>query len=208
MKKLLSWFFLLCAIGYAYVSITMITTDPGSVAAGFCSAAISFLLFLLLRKGKKQKKTSSSGKAATPVNIVAPVRPVETPAPTAPAAPKYEHIHIHVAGVTHTNPDGTDRQQLLRKIKYGRSPFEDNNHLDVALTPQTFTAADGSEEPAIGVYVNEIQIGFVPRDLISKVMYALEQPTATITALDIKGGGTHDGVKYPYGCLVVIRYEM
>lgn len=199
MKKGFATICLILAIIFALGTIGCLDTDPAAACFGAVCTVLLFLAWMKLRKKKK---------AATPTKA-APAKPAETPAPapTVPTGPQYEHIHIKVAGVTFSNDDGMDRQQLLRKIKYGKAPFEDNDNLDVALKVQTFTNSDDIEEPAVGVYVNEYQIGFVPKDLIKDVMYALDQPTATITAIDISGGGTHNGTKYPYGCKVVIRYE-
>ena len=191
MKKRLATICLILAVVFALGTIGCLDTDPAAACFGAICTAV--LIFAWIKMRKKEK-------AISPTKAV--------PEKTAmPAEPKYEHIHIKVAGVTFANEDGTNRQQLLRKIKYGKAPFEDNDNLDVALKAQTFTTPDGIEEPAVGVYVYEYQIGFVPKDLIKDVLYALDQPTATITAIDISGGGTHDGTKYPYGCKVVIRYE-
>ena len=185
MKKGLATICLILAILFALGTIGLITSDPAAALFGLICTVICVLLWRKLCKPKQPKEASD--------------RPVS---PDYSAPTPYTHIHIRAAGVTYRNDDGTDRQQLLRKIKFGDAPFEDNAHLDVQLQSYRYEG-----QPAIRVMVNGYQIGNVPKDQVAEVQQALQQPGAAITAFDVKGGGTVNGEKLSYGALIVVRYN-
>ena len=98
-----------------------------------------------------------------------------TPEPT---PPETQTLKTKVFGVTHTNPDGTDRQHLIRQCRVfnGLSLRHDpeNEHDDCAI-----------EVHRLGVG----QIGFIGRHRNAEIVEFLEgggQPYARIT--DITGG--------------------
>ena len=72
---------------------------------------------------------------------------------------KYIFAPIKVAGVTFNNDDGTSRQLILRKLHFHDSPF--NEYADVEIRRYEFKG-----QSAYGVYVNDMQIGNIPADLI------------------------------------------
>lgn len=186
MKKLLAVICLILAAIFALGAIGTLSTDPQTAAMGAVLAVVFLLLWRKLHRPKQTKsKAAPKGKA------------------TVQQSAGYQHIHIHVAGVTYRNDDGSDRQHLLRKIKFGDAPFADNDNLDVQLQSYRYKG-----EPAIRVLVNGSQIGNVPKEQVTEVQHALTQPGATISAFEVKGGGTVNGEKLNYGALVVLRYNV
>ena len=125
-----------------------------------------------------------------------------SPAP-APAADSGS-VTFRVAGTTFDNSDGTSRQEILRHMKFGDPPWADDpEDLAVTIEEETF---DG--ELALAVYINDYQVGYVPKTLIQKVLRA-RQSMATCYVSDVKitGGGTaSDGRELSYGCSITLEY--
>lgn len=184
MKKLLSVICLILAIAFAMGAIGLITTDPATAIIGAACALLFFWAWRKLRK-PKQPKASRKAKASAPDKH-----------------PQYQHVQIRVAGVTFRNDDGTDRQQLLRKIKFGDAPFQDNDNLDVLLDSYLYKG-----DPAIRVMVNGYQIGNVPKEQVAEVQQAMTKPGTRITVFDVVGGGKIDDEQINYGALIVLRYD-
>jgi uncharacterized protein YpuA (DUF1002 family) len=100
---------------------------------------------------------------------------------------------IRVVGVTTKNEDGQSRQSILQDIKKKKPPFD---KLELELRPFL-----SDEDNAIGVFVNEHQIGTVPRELVPKLMSDWKR-IRTLSKLDVDGG--KDGK--PFGAKVTVIY--
>jgi hypothetical protein len=113
-------------------------------------------------------------------------------------ADKYEHLCVRVVGVTYKNENGQSRQTLLRKIKYRDEEFEES--LEIETRKYDF---EGS--PAIGVYVNGLQIGNVPKETVPYIIDNWPRMD-TITNIEIIGGGKdEEGERLNYGAEIMFR---
>lgn len=111
---------------------------------------------------------------------------------------KYLFASIKVAGVTFNNDDGTSRQSVLRKLHFHDSPF--NEYADVEIKQYEF-----KDQLAYGIYVNDMQIGNIPADLISFIQENIER-IESISHIDVYGGGKKDGKPISYGCKITLRF--
>lgn len=194
---------------FAVVSvwIAVAENENGVVAWVVCVALVALTIFLFKRASASEEKDERpirSFNLGVPENSEKAQMSVKTSvtAHASPSTPKYTHITFNVAGVTFDNEDGTSRQSLIRKIKFGDPPFENSDSLDVNLHPSTF---DG--EPSIECRVNDYMIGYVPKSKIQEVLKAMDMPGATISAVDVVGGGTVNDAQLSYGVQIVVRYD-
>lgn len=116
--------------------------------------------------------------------------------------PKYVYINFNVSGVTYNNEDGINRQDLLRKIKFGDEPFENSDSLVVALKPSTYKG-----NLCIECRVNDSMIGYVPKEMVDEVAQAIKKDGVCVSGFSIVGGGKKNGEHIHYGAQVAIRYE-
>ena len=130
-------------------------------------------------------------------------------APARSATPQREHtdtlkeLTFHVAGVTFDNEDGTNRQKILRALRFGDEPYAAPSGLNDVQIIDTFY--DG--ELAYEVHVNDYQIGYVPKKLIPQVKAAMDTCTCTADQIEFIGGGTdEDGNRRSYGAIVTLTY--
>lgn len=160
-------------------------------------SVLFILLFLwtvhkLTEPSKRARRATATGQAA---GGSAP-----KPVPAADSG----SITFRVAGTTFDNEDGTSRQEILRHMKFGDEPWADDpEDLVVTIEEETF---DG--ELALPVFINDYQVGYVPKNLIQKVERA-RQNVATCYVSDVKitGGGTaSDGRELSYGCSITLEH--
>ena len=134
------------------------------------------------------------------VNTDTAETPAAAPVPSAPAPQITEYIFapIKVTGVTFNNDDGSSRQLILRKLHFHDSPF--NEYADVEIKQYEYKG-----QPAYGVYVNNMQIGNIPADLIPFIQDNIER-IESISYIDVYGGGQKDGKPISYGCKITLRF--
>lgn len=134
------------------------------------------------------------------VNTDTAKAPAAAPVPSAPAQrqSKYIFAPIKVTGVTFNNDDGSSRQLILRKLHFHDSPF--NEYADVEIKQYEYKG-----QPAYGVYVNNMQIGNIPADLIPFIQDNIER-IESISYIDVYGGGQKDGKPISYGCKITLRF--
>lgn len=102
-----------------------------------------------------------------------------------------------VVGVTF-DTDGVSRQELLEKIDCHAPPF--SGELRYGLVPYDFEG-----EQAIGVHVNDIQIGNISRDDIPEIL-RMWRRIEDISEVEIVGGEYgFDGHALKYGARVKIK---
>ena len=102
-----------------------------------------------------------------------------------------------VVGVTF-DTDGVSRQELLEKIACHAPPF--SGELRYGLVPYDFEG-----EQAIGVHVNDIQIGNISRDDIHEIL-RMWRRIEDISEVEIVGGEYgFDGHALKYGARVKIK---
>lgn len=118
-----------------------------------------------------------------------------------PEKPKYVHIHFNLAGTTQ-DTDGVSRQTLIRKIKQQKPPFDDFKTMQIELIETDFKG-----ETAIECRFNDIMIGWVPKNRIDEILFAMDQKGAGISAFDVVGGKTVNGERLNYGMQIVFRYD-
>ena len=159
------------------------------------------VLFILLVLWTVHKLTEPSKRAR---KAAAARQAAGSPAPSSGSAAGSGSVTFRVAGTTFENDDGTSRQDILRHMKFGDAPWaEDPEDLMVTIEEETYEG-----EPAFAVFINDYQVGFVPKNYIQKVETA-RQNVASCFVSDVKitGGGTaEDGRKLSYGCSITLEY--
>lgn len=131
--------------------------------------------------------------------------PVRSPPPRASSDPvgALKELTFHVAGVTFDNEDGTNRQDILRAIRFGDEPYAAPSGFNDVQIIDTFY--DG--ELAYEVHVNDYQIGYVPKSKISQVEKAMSSSACTVDQFEVIGGGTdEDGNRLNYGATVTMSW--
>lgn len=159
------------------------------------------VLFILLVLWTVHKLTEPSKRARM---AAAARQAAGSPAPSSGSAAGSGSVTFRVAGTTFENDDGTSRQDILRHMKFGDSPWaEDPEDLMVTIEEETYEG-----ELAFAVFINDYQVGFVPKNYIKKVETA-RQNIATCFVSDVKitgGGISEDGRKLSYGCTITLEY--
>lgn len=185
-KKFLGILFLILAV----VCIASAATEGGQNALiGGAAGALVFLILGLRFLGvfNKKKEAVRSPQKYPPMT------------PAAPPKPTRAFVSFKVAGVTFHNEDGSDRQAILRHLKFLDPPYIPAGAKEAALAFENYTF-EGA--PAIRVTVNGYTIGNVPRVNIQEVTDALKRPGMS-AAYTIYGGNGHN-----YGCEVSIGYDI
>ena len=98
-------------------------------------------------------------------------------------------FEFKVAGVSFSNEDGTERQDIIRKVK-------DGGPARLTLKQYTYNG-----HPAVGVYVNDQQIGNVPADLSEDVLKAWSDDYEARTKV------LGSGKEAPFGFLVNVTFK-
>lgn len=184
-------------IAYLYFFVRFLF--HGFRIGGFlATAGIAALLFIVLivwtfrqlsKPGKKARQAVMNRQAA---------------ARSAASGMDSGSVSFRVAGVSFDNEDGTSRQEILRHLKFGDSPWaNDPDDLVASIEETTF---DG--DLAFTVFVNGYQVGFVPKASVRKVSEALQHvATYFISSVRITGGGSgSDGRDLSYGCEISLEY--
>ena len=185
-KKLLGVVFFALAVGCAVSAVKEGGRD--TLLAG----VVLFLVFALLgarNLGFFPKKKKRAKQAA-------PIQPT-APAP-APPPVRYQFVNFKVSGVTFDNDDGTNRQTILANIENQQPPFEDADNLNVYIRRTTFRGM-----LAFDVWVNGIQIGWVPKEMLEDVDEAMRHSDVQVSGFRITGG--MEG--YNYGVDIALRYR-
>lgn len=109
----------------------------------------------------------------------------------------HDFIKITVVGVSYQNDDGTDRQFLLRRIKFNDPPFNVNK--EVSLKRYLYNG-----DPAIAVTVNDTMIGNVPADSVKSII-ALWDRIEGISDFYVYGG--KDGNNFGASATIMIKKQ-
>ena len=195
---------LLFLVWVAYLAFAFLTFTHKIQFAGFLeSAAILAGLFIIIfiwtafRITKPRKARKAAQQQAVTQRTAAPVR-----SQPASSSSESKEFTFRVAGTTFENEDGESRQEILRHLRFGDKPYADNpDDLYCTLEETTFEC-----DPAIAVYINSYQVGFVPKANIKRVLGMMERSTFFVSSVHIIGGGTsEDGRKLSYGCEITIE---
>ena len=165
--------------------------------------AFFVILFTAVSVRSEQKK-----KPRRKVRTAAPPPPAAAPAVPRPAPPSGTVVDIEHDVVTFQleetdlpNPDGTQRQQLLRSLRYRREPFESWDEDTLSLE----TAYENGRS-TVQVEADGDVIGTVPREYADDLVYAAENDAYSIVKVTVTGGRTGpDGTRAPYGMRLSIR---
>lgn len=187
---------LLIALGALFAYSGFVSDAEYSTLGGivFCIVLIFFGLRNLgiIKKNGKQSKANPA--VSTPPSAPAPIHPVNI----APSPAKYRFVNFKVAGVTFDNDDGRNRQTIIADIQNQRPPFEDGENLNVYIRRTTFRGM-----LAFDVRVNDIQIGYVPKDMLDAVDEAMQHPDVQVSGFQITGGMKG----YNYGVDIALKYK-
>lgn len=108
---------------------------------------------------------------------------------------EYEYKTCRVAGTSFKNDDGSNRQEILKKIRYKGAPYRTDP--DIRLEKVQY---DG--EDAVAVYANENQIGWIAKSDLSGVLPRFDRYN-DVDQFSMHGGGS--GGKN-YGMDIRIRF--
>jgi len=108
---------------------------------------------------------------------------------------EYEYKTCRVAGVSFKNDDGSDRQELLKKIRYRGAPYQVDPTIRLEKVQH-----EGKD--VVAVYANENQIGWVSEFDLSAVLPCFDR-YKDVDEFSIHGGGS-GGKKY--GIDIRIRF--
>ena len=161
---------------------------------------VGVALFVLLTLVGIWGFSSKKPKQRKPKEKQSRVLPPEKPAAAPPK--EFEFVGFRVAGVTYSNDDGTDRQTILRHIKFHDAPYMPDDSPTIEIKRSVFNG-----ETAFRILVNGYQIGFVPRDKIAAVDHAIERDGQICDFQVIGGGRNEDGEEISFGCMISIRYR-
>lgn len=178
--------------------ITALPTENVIGGVGCLVIAAICVFFGKREKVSKQENTSSNAESSNRAVTASPkeieIKPQESTEPRE----EYEFYKFKVAGVTFKNDDKTDRQRILRAIRFKDEPY--NKEIELGLQEQEFNG-----EVAYGVYVNDKQIGYVPKE---KVGYIKERfnNIEGITHISVYGGGrAESGEPISYGAEITLK---
>ena len=178
------------ALWVLYVLFGVICCVGGEPAAGLFLALPNILSLIFVRM------TKENAPAPAPIIPEPVLAMAETPAPK--KDPNFTILQYRVKGTTFKNEDGTRRQTLLRKIKFQDAPFA--RSVDVSLAEYEYEG-----EPALGVYVNDLQVGNIPKEDVPFLIDNWER-IEKIADFRVTGGGRSDsGENLNYGALVSVR---
>ena len=118
-----------------------------------------------------------------------------------PKKPKYTHLCVNLAGTT-CDSDGICRQALIRKIKHGEPPFDNQGALQITLNKTLYKG-----DPCIECLINKTAIGWIPRSNTEDILYAMSQKGCIVTDLDVVGGNSSDCGRLNCGVKITVRYE-
>ena len=97
-----------------------------------------------------------------------------------------EMFTFKVVGVTFKNEDGGNRQTLLRKLKFGEKPFDDEDGVTIEIE-----RAEYEGNPAFCVYVENHQVGNIGKDDIPFFVDRFRDLIG-VSGYSLSGGGTDD----------------
>lgn len=102
-----------------------------------------------------------------------------------------EHHVIRIKGTTFKNEDGSDRQEILKRIS------EEKNPVTLECFSTIYTPEIGNPEKSIEVHWKGQCIGFIPKDIVKEVYEKYDNPQFTATFKEILGGKD-----ISYGCQI------
>ena len=226
----LLWIVFLLVVGWAMCSAAPKENQPILWTIYFGIIAFFVILTIVMsavqRKKKKKKAqqriariAAASSPAATSARPAVSPDPARTaasaasPAPAAaasaaPAQPsgpvvdiEHDIVTFQLDGTDLCNPDGTQRQQVLRSLRYRREPFEDWDEATL-----TFYATRQEGRNIVQVEADGDVIGIVPQEYADDLVYAADNDEYTIIKVTVTGGRTRpDGTRAPYGMRLSVR---
>lgn len=184
---------------------------PSFIPYIIAAAAFSWIGFVVCKNDKKTGKMTSDVEipsdytTSTHSSDALKNQTYATKAPDStsriPQSQSYKYMTIRVVGVTFDNEDGTNRQNILRHIRFRDPPFDDAD-VCAELHPYDFNGED-----AIAVLVADQMIGNIPKTRVSEIMDHWNNLEG-ITAIDIIGGGKDEfGDPLNYGAEITIRFR-
>ena len=109
----------------------------------------------------------------------------------------YQFCELRIVGVTFKNEDGSDRQAILKKIRYRGAPFRTDP--DITLKRYLYEG-----EEAIAVYANESQIGHLSRSDVADRVLPRWDRFKRVSEFSIHGDGTRTN---KFGMDITLEFE-
>lgn len=115
---------------------------------------------------------------------------------------EYETLTFKVVGVTFKNADGTSRQTLLRKMYFGKAPFNSDEGIDITIEESAYEG-----NPAFPVFAEGYQVGNIGKEDIPFFVKRFKDFVSVAWA-DVNGGGTDDeGHTINYGLVIHCQFR-
>lgn len=182
---LICWIF---AVLFFVCSFTFIS--QGKIAEFFTGVLIAAVLGFC--GYRIQNKPKSSVVPAQKVR-----QQISVPAPEVKR--EFEHRTFKIVGVTFDNEDGTNRQSLLRKIKFKDSPFDGDVVFDLFRY-------EYEGKPACGVTADDAQVGNIATTDVDFVVLNWDRMICITDFTAYGGGRDEEGKKKSIGAEIVVRY--
>lgn len=109
----------------------------------------------------------------------------------------YYRRHYHVVGTSFDNDDGTSRQGVLRRIKFGVK----YGVYDYVCPEITLNQYEYQEEPAVSVLANGVQIGHISKEDVSA--FLKNKGELFDAAIDVFGGKPDENC----GAEIILTYK-
>lgn len=150
---------------------------------------------LLYKSVSKNKVKKSNAFTATAPQQAKPSSSVQTKT----SVKNYEIVNCKVAGVTFKN-GRRYRQTILRQIRWKDAPYEDDPDITLRLT-------DYQGQPAVEVWADEEQIGFIPKEQANFFADNWNRFDKVFN-FEVHGGGKNDDdEKMNYGATLTARFR-
>jgi hypothetical protein len=171
------------------------------IAVGWMLYGVLWLYYQIFRycgKGIKWLCRAARGKLAPGSVEGAPRSDIPLSSDVGNAG--YLHKTFKVAGVSFSNDNGTNRQSILRKIKFCDPPFDNGAELELRRY-------EYKGDPAYGIYANDMQIGNIASQDVPFVLDHWDK-LVCFTAINVYGGGkSPEGEQRSFGAEVVLRFR-
>ncbi|WP_099468359.1 hypothetical protein [Konateibacter massiliensis] len=176
---------------YALAALFFISSFSG-FSSGNTSGAIGCIIIAVVLGvlGYRSHSSKKDKSAAAPINPSTDLQPDKQ---------AYDFFEFKVAGVTFKN-GRKSRQTILRAVNFKDAPFDKDIFLE--LRPYEYEG-----QPAYGVYVNDEQIGSVPKEHIAFISDNYSRIDA-LSNIKVYGGGRNEVNKpISYGAVVTVRLK-
>lgn len=191
---------LICWIIAALFLICSFSFIPNGEWVSFLGGVVIAGLLAFVGLRMQNKPISTSNRSVDPPIVTSRSHNISKDVDTNLLTSKFQHKTFKLSGVTFRNDDGTNRQTVLRKIKWHDDPFDGDVVFD--LLPYEWEG-----KPACAVTANGIQIGNIPASESAFVVSNMDRMVCIVDFNAYGGGKDDEGKSKSIGAEIVVRYR-